>query len=227
MTLDKSQHAYRWIRERIESGQFSPGYRLVLDAIARETGMSKVPVREAIRLLEAERLVIVQRNVGAQVAFMHEEEYLHTMQTLALVEGAATAMCASNLDPRRLARARTINEQMDAALNRLDPQRFSELNRSFHAELYGDCPNPHILDLVHRGWNRLALLRESVFGFVPERAAKSVREHDDLLRRIEAGASLSDIENAARRHRLNTLDAVLAHHDARRSADALAPDLTA
>lgn len=64
----------------------------MLGQIAQELGVSAVPVREAIRLLEAEGLVTFERNVGAQVAMVDEIEYQHTMQTLALVEGYATAL---------------------------------------------------------------------------------------------------------------------------------------
>ncbi|HEX6955448.1 MAG TPA: GntR family transcriptional regulator, partial [Agromyces sp.] len=88
----KSKRAYRFVRERIDDGRYVPGYRLVLGQIARELGVSVVPVREAIRLLEAEGLVTYERNVGAQVALVKEAEYLHTMQTLALVEGYATSL---------------------------------------------------------------------------------------------------------------------------------------
>ena len=82
--LSKSQQAYRYVRDRIDDGRFVPGYRLVLGAIAKDLGVSVVPVREAIRLLEAEGLVTFERNVGAQVALLEKAEYLYTMQTLAV-----------------------------------------------------------------------------------------------------------------------------------------------
>ncbi|MEV0626629.1 GntR family transcriptional regulator [Nonomuraea wenchangensis] len=219
MTRSKSQIVYAWIRERIENGEFPPGYRLVLDAIARRTGVSPVPVREAIRLLEAEGLVTFERNIGAQVAFMHEQEYLHTMQTLALVEGAATALSAPRITGDHLARARAINDELAESLTSLDPRRFTELNRAFHAVLFEECPNPHLVDLVHRGWKRLTVLRDSVFGFVPGRAHESVDEHEALLRLIEAGETPLTVELAARDHRLGTLNAVLAYQADRRSTD--------
>ena len=207
----KSQQAYRFIRERIDDGRYVPGYRLVLGSIARELDVSVVPVREAIRRLEAENLVTFERNVGAQVALIKETEYLHTMQTLALVEGSATALSAPLLTPDRLSRARAINERMRRTLDDFEPHRFTELNLEFHSVLFEECPNPHILDLVHRGWNRMRLLRDSSFSFVPGRALESVDEHDRILDLIEAGAEPLDIELAARRHRTATLDAVLAY----------------
>jgi DNA-binding GntR family transcriptional regulator len=214
--LSKSQRAYHFIKANIADGTFSPGYRLVLGTIAKQLNISVVPVREAIRRLEAEGLITFERNIGAQVALFNESEYLYTMQTLALVEGAATALSASAVTPADIARARAINEQMIECLEHFDPHRFTKLNTDFHSVLYERCPNPHILDLVHRGWARLSSLRDSVFGFVPGRARESVVEHEDLLRRIETGGDTLELELAARTHRLGTLDALLAfqaeHH---------------
>ncbi|MET4158851.1 GntR family transcriptional regulator [Agromyces sp. PvR057] len=207
----KSQRAYRFVRDRIDDGRYVPGFRLVLGQIAGELDMSVVPVREAIRLLEAEGLVTFERNVGAQVALIEETEYLHTMQTLALVEGAATALSAPTLMPDHVRRAREINERMRRTLDDFEPHRFTELNLEFHAVLFEECPNPHILDLVHRGWNRMRVLRDSSFSFVPGRARESVAEHERILELIEAGADPLDIELAARAHRTATLDAVLAY----------------
>ena len=91
--LSKSRIAYEWIKARIGDGTFSPGYRLVLGQLAQELGVSVVPIREAIRLLEAEGLVTFERNVGAQVAMVDESDYQHTTQ-------AAPASCPSSTRPR-------------------------------------------------------------------------------------------------------------------------------
>lgn len=210
-TLSKSQRAYQWIRERIEDGRFVPGYRLVLGAIAKELDVSVVPVREAIRQLEAQGLVTFERNVGAQVALIEETEYLHTMQTLSVVEGAATALSAPHITADHITRARAINDQMIACLENFEPSRFTELNLAFHSVLFEECPNPHILELVHRGWSRMKALRDSTFSFVPGRARESVEEHEQLLQLLAAHAEPLDIELAARRHRTATLDALLAY----------------
>jgi len=206
----KSEQAYLWLRSRIASHTYVPGYRLVLGAIARELQMSVVPVREAIRRLEAEGLVTFERNVGAHVSLVDESEYAHTMQTLGLVEGSATALSAPLLDSSALDRAAEINERMRALLDHFDAHRFTALNREFHSVLYDPCPNPHILDLVHRGWGRLSGIRDTTFAFVPGRARHSVEEHDQILQLIRSGAEPLEIELAARNHRWRTLDAFLA-----------------
>lgn len=210
-TQSKSQLAYERIRERIHRGDFSPGYRLVLAQLAGDLGVSVVPVREAIRRLEAEGLVTYERNVGAHVAMVHESEYVFTMETLALVEGAATRFAAPFITPEQIARARAINDQMIGCLEDFRAHRFTELNLEFHAVLFEECPNPHLLDLVHRGWNRLRALRDSTFGFVPGRARQSVVEHEELLRLIESDADGLTLELTARGHRTATLDAFLAY----------------
>lgn len=214
----KSERAYRLIRGRIDSGQYVPGYRLVLAPIANELGMSVVPVREAIRRLEAEQLVTFERNVGAQVSLIKETEYLHTMQTLALVEGSATALAAPHITSDQIRRARLVNQTMRESLSAFDPQAFTELNLEFHSVLFETCPNPHILELVHRGWNRMRVLRNSSFSFVPGRAQESVDEHEKILQLIEDRATPLEIEMAARAHRTTTLDAVLAYSDEHRHA---------
>ncbi|XPP27650.1 MAG: GntR family transcriptional regulator [Leucobacter sp.] len=217
--MSKSERAYRLIRERIDSGRYVPGFRLVLAPIAAELEMSVVPVREAIRRLEAEGLVTFELNVGAQVALIQETEYLHTMQTLALVEGYATALAAPDITEDQLQRAAAVNTRMRETLEHFDPQSFTELNLEFHSVLFEACPNPHILDLVHRGWNRMKVLRNSSFSFVPGRAHESVEEHDRILELIADRAPVSEIETAAREHRLATLDAVLGHQEDRRHGE--------
>jgi DNA-binding GntR family transcriptional regulator len=210
----KSEQAYSAIKTRIVEGTYTPGYRLVLAKIAEDLGISVVPVREAIRRLEAEGLVKFERNVGATVSGIDPTEYLYTMQTLSIVEGAATALSAPLIGPADIARARAVNAEMRDCLEHFDPVRFTRLNLDFHGVLFERCPNPHILDLVHRGWNRLASLRSSTFRFVPGRAHESVEEHEALLKLIENGADADEIEKAARRHRSATLDAYLSQTNA-------------
>ena len=220
----KSQLAYDWLRERISARAVTPGYRLVLQTIADELGMSVVPVREAIRRLEAEGLVTFQRNVGASVAMVDPREYEHAMQVLGVVEGVATSLSAPFLTPDDLARAATVNDELVALLDDFDPHRFTELNRAFHSVLFEPCPNPHLLDLVHRGWARLSGLRDSTFAFVPGRAHDSVVEHTRLLELIASGADPLEIELAARGHRWATLHAYLAARAALSSRAARAPE---
>lgn len=219
-TGNKAERSYVFIKEHITSGAFSPGYRLVLGQLAKVLAVSVVPVREAIRRLEAEGLVTFTPNVGAEVVSTSHNQYRYTMETLSLVEGFATALAAPRLNHANLRLARNINRQMRDCLRGFQPARFTELNHEFHAVIFEHCDNLHILDLVHRGWARLATIRESTFGKVPLRAYSSVEEHEHLLELIEQSAPALEIEIAARNHRLATMEAYL---DAARRPDPSAP----
>ncbi len=217
--LSKSQRAYQWIKGNIGNRSFTPGYRLVLGTIAGELDMSVVPVREAIRQLEAEGLVTFERNVGAHVSMIDDSQYRYSMQTLAILEGAATALSARRITAEDIAEARAINERMTGQLEIFDPQGFTGLNKQFHARLFRACPNPRLRDLVDAEWARLAQLRSSTFAFVPGRARDSVREHENIIRLIEDSAPLEQIERAAREHRSQTLQAYLLHEHPQDAAD--------
>lgn len=205
----KSQRAFQVLHDRIVDGTYSPGYRLVLEAIGRELHMSVVPVREAIRRLEAEGLVHFERNVGARVAEIDEFEYYETMEVLSIVEGAAVALASPLLSRDDVERARAINAELRASFESFDPVEFTRLNEAFHRTLSDACPNAHLADMVDRGWKRLARLRQSTFSFVPARARASVEEHESIVGLIEAGAEPAVIEQAVRAHRLATPNAYL------------------
>ncbi|KRA22139.1 GntR family transcriptional regulator [Microbacterium sp. Root61] len=218
----KSERAYEWIRERIARHEYGPGFRLVLGPIADGLQMSVVPVREAIRRLEAEGLVTFERNVGARVSLVDEGEYVDTMQTLGIVEGAATALSAPLLTPEDLDRAAEVNNRMLRLLDDFDAHIFTTLNQQFHSVLYEPCPNPQLRDMVYRGWSRLSGLRDSTFAFVPGRAHHSVEEHAEILTLIRENADPLEIELAARNHRWRTMDAFTASRQSR--AALLHPD---
>ncbi|WP_199433687.1 GntR family transcriptional regulator [Qaidamihabitans albus] len=208
--LSKSETVYRQLRERILTGRYSAGYRLVLDQLAREFTVSPVPVREAIRRLEAEGLVTFTQNVGAEVTGIDTADYTDTMQVLAYLEGAATALAAPHLDSTRLDEAAALNERMRALHGSdFNPVRFTELNKQFHRLLCAPCPNRHLLDLLDREWHRMSLIRRSSFTFLPTRPAASVDEHEHVLDLLRGGASADEIEQATRAHTLRTMNAYL------------------
>lgn len=210
LSTSKSEHAYQWIRERIARHEYGPGFRLVLGPIADRLNMSVVPVREAIRRLEAEGLVTFERNVGAHVSLVDPEAYADTMHTLGIVEGAATALSAPLLTADDLERASEINDRMFRLLDHFDAHIFTSLNQQFHSVLFEPCPNAQLLELVYRGWSQLSGLRDSSFSFVPGRANQSVEEHAAILALIRQNADPLEIELAARNHRRRTSDALAA-----------------
>src|SRR3954468_12390076 len=115
--LTKQERVYREVRERILSGAYGPGYRVVIDALAEEFEVSALPVREAIRRLEAEGLVVYRPNAGAQVAPAEPGLFAEEMTVLAVLEGYATALAAAHLTAEDIARLSEITDQMAEAMD--------------------------------------------------------------------------------------------------------------
>lgn len=205
----KQEHTYAFVRERIRDGTYAPGHRLVIDAIARELGVSSIPVREAVRRLEAEGWVTYQRNQGAQVASVDVPAWAEAMGTLAVLEGYATALAAPRLEPDDLSRLRELNEEMSEAIRALDVLRVSEANQAFHSAIHERCPNRHLRGQLATIQDRLDHLRRTIFAFIPLRGRASLVEHEEIIAAIERGAKASQIERLARQHKLHTIDACL------------------
>jgi DNA-binding GntR family transcriptional regulator len=209
----KSQAVYDGIRAGILSGRYPAGYRLVFDALSDEYGISTVPVREAARRLEAEGLVEFIPNRGAQIASINTRDYLESMQSLAFLEGAAIALGAVKMDAAALAEAKALNDQMAevAEADAFYGQAFASLNQQFHRLLSAKSGNSHLIDLVTREQERMALIRRGGYSVDSTRARQSVAEHRELLRLIRSGANFNEIELFARTHKLNTLRYYIEH----------------
>jgi DNA-binding GntR family transcriptional regulator len=205
-TLTKQERVYRAIRERILSGAYSPGYRVVIDALASEFEVSALPVREAIRRLEAEGLVIFRPNAGAQVAPADPAVYEDEAEVLAVLEGYATATAAPFIDEAALKRLSEITDSMVEAMEALDSLTFGRLNHEFHGVIYEKCPNESLVEMLRDVARRLDAIRRTVFVQIPYRGKASVTEHRELIDLIARRAPADEIEAAARRHKLNTVE---------------------
>jgi DNA-binding GntR family transcriptional regulator len=225
MGQSKADISYALLKERIIDGTYGPGYRVVIDQLARETGISPSPLREAIRRLEAEGWLEFVPKVGARVTTFDTGAYGQTMQVLARLEGYATALAMPNMTGETLEAAREANRKMSQALDAFDPARFTKLNREFHFILYESCGDAHLYGLIASEWGRLDMIRRAgaAFSHAPGRARASVVEHEALLNLLTAdGRTFEAVEAAARQHKLNTLQAVYAHQASDRAVTQLA-----
>lgn len=204
--VTKQERVYEAIRERILSGAYGPGYRVVIDALAEEFAVSALPVREAIRRLEAEGLVIYRPNAGAQVAPAEPGVFDEEMTVLAVLEGYATALAAPELTDADIGQLREINATMVSAMEQLDSLRFGRLNQEFHGTIHNRCPNATLVGMLRDVARRLDAIRRTVFVQIPYRGAESVSEHNELIELIASGASAARIEQAAREHKLHTVE---------------------
>jgi DNA-binding GntR family transcriptional regulator len=207
VATSKQERTYAILRERILDGTYGPNHRLVIDQLARELEVSQMPVREAIRRLEAEGWLTYVRNQGAQVAPIDAASWTEAMYTLAVLEGYATALTAPHLTAEDLTQMRAVNGRMSQALEDMDVLAFSDHNITFHQTIYERCPNGHLRRELAAIQDRLNTLRSSIFLYIPRRGRVSISEHDALLDLIERGADPLEIELSAREHKLHTVAA--------------------
>ncbi|HWU60990.1 MAG TPA: GntR family transcriptional regulator [Ensifer sp.] len=151
----KQQLAYDYIKAGIDRGLYAPKQRLVIDTLARELSVSPVPVREAIRRLEAEGLVIFSKNSGAIVAGADPDLWAEQMELLAVLEGYVTGAAAPRITDKDLKQLEEINSQMEEALSAFDLVGWTQGNRDFHAVINRRCPNETIVE-------QIALLRSRI-----------------------------------------------------------------
>lgn len=201
----KQERAYRWIRQRIESGRYGPGSRLVIDAIAKDLEISQVPIREAIRKLEAEGWVKYHRNSGPEVADVTIEQWRATMEVLAVLEGYATALAATHLRPDDIRRLRHLNATMKADLEALDLYAMSAGNRELHRVIYARCPNETLVDMIAETQAKIDAIMGTLFPQIPMRGLASIGEHAKLIELLERKAPFAEIEAMARKHKVNFL----------------------
>jgi DNA-binding GntR family transcriptional regulator len=205
--MNKQQRVYSIIRERILEGAYGPGYRLVIDRIADEFGVSALPVREAVRRMEAEGLVVFRPNAGAQVTPADPSLYEENMTVLAVLEGYATAQAAPRMDAGQL---RSLDQETDAmvsCMETLDVLGFSRANQRFHRHIHDACGNPPLLELLRNTERRLDAIRRTVFTHIPYRGVSSIEDHREIVHLIRAGVPAAEIEAEARAHKLRTIDA--------------------
>lgn len=195
----KANLAYERIREQIIDGAYPPGTRLVLDRLARELDMSTLPVREAIRRLEAEGYVQFRQNVGATVLALDAESFVQALETFAVLESAATAQAAQHVTRDDLAAAAKLNEAMAEALDTLDRARYAALHDEFHALLASRCPNAHLVRVLSNERQRLQRVRVATLA-LGAAGRRELDEHERLLALIAAGGHDDEIEGLSRAH---------------------------
>ncbi|MCL6625865.1 GntR family transcriptional regulator [Alicyclobacillus shizuokensis] len=204
---NKQEQAYEWIKSRIMDGTFGAGYRLVIDRLARELGISAIPIREAVRRLEAEGLVEVERFSGVRVTRIDEQVYVETLSVLALLEGYATALAAPHMTEDDWEALRTINTKMEQARVSFALEEYSNLNKQFHERIWRACPNTYLVNQLKSVQERMDTVRATVFMLIPHRTTDSIAEHEELIRLMADGAGADQIESFARAHKLATLEA--------------------
>ncbi|MBR0677008.1 GntR family transcriptional regulator [Roseomonas alkaliterrae] len=177
-TLSLGERAYRRLRECIVQGVLPAGRKVSERSLATQLGISAQPVREALRRLEQDGMVVTLPRRGTVVAEMGPAQLAELGRIRAALEGVAAALAAERMDAAGLSRLAAILARMKSGTEAADHDALDEANEEFHA-------------LIHRATGNLFLIR----------SLGSLRAYDNLGRHRAIGSQPRDLPKALREHR--------------------------
>jgi DNA-binding GntR family transcriptional regulator len=183
-----SDKAYWEIRTRIENGTFAPRQQLTEQELAALTGVSRTPVRDALKRLEAEALIERSDSKRIFVAAMSLSDLDEMYTVRVLLEGQAAAFAAQRRTPAELERLTQTNLRIGATLQRKgrpDHARFLEENADFHATLMDAARAPRLKALLSVIVER-PIVRRTVDHYATEELQRSHAEHETLIAALRA-----------------------------------------
>jgi DNA-binding GntR family transcriptional regulator len=178
--VSKTDMVAALIRELIITGELTAGLQLRQRDLAERFGVSQTPVREAMRRLESEGLVIGDTHRGFTVVAGDAGPVEENFRIRAALESLGASLAARKIDAAGISRLQDLNTRMTALAE--DDPRYSELNREFHFTLYEYSRSPLLMSLMRLLW-------ASLHGGprVARTHSESARQHDAILDALRAG----------------------------------------
>ncbi len=167
------------LRELILKGQFSMGERLMQEEWASKLGVSRMPIREALRQLEVEGLVVIEPRKGAIVTPISTEDIEEIYQLRALLEGQAAEMAVNYLDVEDFEELETLYDKM-IGLNGSEQEieMYMSLNERFHGILIEACPWRRTKGFIETLWKGIPSYTPSL---LPDHFQASQKEHELMV----------------------------------------------
>ncbi|MCL6562489.1 MAG: GntR family transcriptional regulator [Firmicutes bacterium] len=173
---------YETLKTELVSGHHLPGTRWLEDALAQRFAVSITPVREAIRLLESEGLVIRQAHRAIFVRTFSLQEARQVYELREVLEPQAIRWAARHRTTDWLLPLQTALREQREALESGDLHRLQWLNYRFHVILAEAGGNPWLTETVERLWSMVPLLRAAAWQIDQSRPANVIAEHEAILR---------------------------------------------
>ena len=209
--VTKADRAYEGLRQAILTGVLEPNEQINPKEVAAEFGMSVIPVREALRRLEQEGLIVIKPHVGAAVRELPVEELRENLLIRSELEALAARLAAPLLSPETLGALQVLIDKMDRCIVDKHYEQFGSLNRQFHMTTYQVIPERGLLKLIEQQWDQVPRAA-SVFALVPEHAIAAQKEHLQIFEALKRG----DAETAAnltREHKLRAREVQITAFD--------------
>lgn len=186
--MSSTEAAYTALRDGIVSGEHPGGSRLKEEDLAGVLGLSRTPVREALRRLHAEGLVTVQPRRGALVCTWSADELDEIFELRALVEGYGAKRAATRVTDAQLAHLEDLCDEMDQAAadpGGPDHDRIGELNSELHREVHRAASSRYVAGLL-TSLVQMPLVTRTFQRYEPEELARSMGHHRELVAALRA-----------------------------------------
>lgn len=183
--LSLAEMAFGELRRMIVRGHLAPGERLIEPELCETLSISRTPLREALKLLASEGLVVLRRNRNAIVTLIDAQELEHLFEVEAGIESFAISLASQRMTHTEIKRIEALQERMERLQDSGDLDAYFELNQRVHAMIVAGARNP-VLDETHgRLLGRLERARYAALGR-SGRWRESAREHREILEALKA-----------------------------------------
>jgi DNA-binding GntR family transcriptional regulator len=175
-----------WIRDEIVSGRMAPGERLVEQALAKRCNVSRVPLREALRMVASEGLLTLMPHRGAMVTMLSDQDLSELFDLRIALEGFAAAAVARRRPVPDLSGLRRLNDTMEGFVRAGDYDSYHGIAATFHAELVAAAGNALLIETYDRVKVRFRRY-QAALSKIPELPPRSVAEHTAILDAMTRG----------------------------------------
>ena len=206
----KQEWVYSELKSAIQTCAFMPGDRLILDEVAGQYGVSRVPVREALLQLQVEGLVEMSPHAGATVAPISLDSISDLFKILEELEALAVKAAARRASEDDLSSLDGLVTEMRSAMTEGDLEAWSDLNTSFHLEICRASAMSLLPELTERALERWDRMRRCFIGGVLlKRVGQASDEHEQILEALKA----RDVEGAEKLIRVHNREALKSYLD--------------
>jgi DNA-binding GntR family transcriptional regulator len=174
---------YQSLRDGILGGQYSPGIRLGEVELAKALGVSRTPVREALRRLDADGLIETAPNRGARVRTWNTAQVGDVFAIRAILEGHAAALAAQHGTPAQVEHMAALCDRMESAARpgrSQNLQKLTDLNNEFHGAIHAASGNSLLPGMIH-SLIQVPLVLRTFRTYTPKRRQLSMQQHRDIV----------------------------------------------